>query len=296
MTTTVVELYAGLAAWTLHLHGERPPASRIGAKTGYAAEISNALRVRGVPKRVVLVEVDPQLANALQYLLHQPRQLASSVAQIRESAGPIPREVWRAAKLQKHEPTAQGAAAWWIWTAGARGGIGGYKGRHKLRPNVDGFIPSLDALEKRISLLRPHPNIEIICGRAESIAPIPGAVVYIDPPYVGTQGYVNAAPDLQTVCAIARRWSAAGCRVAVSYNRPLAREVQGCLPGWRDVDLSALRRGQCRRSLTRSAVEWLVLSPTPGKAPVRWAGGVEVRRPKDKCAVRISGGGDWSAD
>lgn len=261
--TTVVELFAGLAAWTLYLHHQHPPtssppASRIGSKAGYAAALTQAFGVTDTPERVLLVEADPQLANALHFLLHHPRDLARAV---RLFGGPScePRHVWQRAKDARGEGHLLGAGAWWVWTAGARGGIGGFKGAHKLRPNVDGFIPSLNALQNRISLFLPRPHVEVVCARAESIDPIQGAVVYLDPPYDGTQGYGGFGPSVEAVCELARRWRDAGARVGVSYNRRLDTYAAG-LPEWHAVDLTTLRRGQSRRSLTRSREEWLTLS------------------------------------
>lgn len=134
---------AGLASVTHWLHGQSPPCSRIGAKSGYAASIVETLQLDpGEIEGYWLVEADLPNANAVEWLLHHPVALADAVelASIGEA-----RSVWLRARGAAKEPapdTVEAAAAWWLWIAGARGGIGGFKGAHKLRASVDGFIPS----------------------------------------------------------------------------------------------------------------------------------------------------------
>jgi len=254
----VVELFAGLAAWTLYMHDLRPPCSRIGCKSGYAAALVEAFGVPDKPARSLLVEADPQLANALRFLVRQPRDLART---IRLLGGPSsePRAIWQRAKEEKAAGALLGAASWWIWTAGARGGIGGFKGAHKLRPSVEGFIPTLDSLQRRISLFPALDHVEVIHANAEAVPPMPGARVYLDPPYVGTQVYGGPAPSVEAVCELARQWRDEGALVGVSYNRRLDTYAAG-LPEWRALDLTERRRGQVRRSLTRTRDEWLTIS------------------------------------
>lgn len=254
---TTVELFAGLAAWTLNLHGARPPASRIGAKTGYAGAISRALGVRGRPERVVLVDADQALVNAMRHLLHEPKYLANAV-HLQALAGHrklVPYQVWTDARERRHLDGFVGAAAWWLYTSGARGGVGGFKGEHKLRPSVDGFIPSRESLVARLGRSPALPHVDVVCADATLVEPIPGAVVYMDPPYEGRQGYGAAPFAMEDVVPIARRWHAAGCKVAISYDAPLAPL------GWPSVEITEARFGQTRRSLTRSHAEWLTVSP-----------------------------------
>lgn len=248
---TFVELYAGLAAVTLHLFGAQPPVSRIGAKTGYAAGIAGAMDLRALQPgdRVVLVESDERVAEVLRALFDS-RARSAAAAYVERHASWEPREAWRAAKGDGTP------GAWLLWTAGARGGIGGFKGEHARRPSVDGFIPSRDSLARRLREFPAPPcPVEVVYARAQDVEPIPGAKVYLDPPYTGRQGYQKAGQREVEVDprVIAARWTSAGCLVALSESHPLP------LAGARHVDLTRARRGQRRRSLTRDTGEWLTI-------------------------------------
>lgn len=247
---TFVELYAGLAAVTLRLFGAEPPVSRIGAKTGYAGAIVDALGLRSlVPgDRVVLVESDPAVAAVLRALLDS-RGRDAAATYVERCAPLDPRSAWEAARA------GSSPGEWLLWAAGARGGVGGFKGRHRLRPSVDGFIPSRYSLAERLrSFPTPPCHVEVVCGFAQDLAPIPGSVVYLDPPYAGRQGYQGPKPAVEVHPAVlAERWAAAGCRVGLSESRPVQ------LPSARHLDLSASRRGQRRRSMTRDTREWLTV-------------------------------------
>lgn len=145
---------------------------------------------------------------------------------------------------------------WLLYTAGARGGIGGFKGAHVHRPSVDGFIPAREALARRLRAFAEAPcQVEVVTGFAETMAPIPGATVYLDPPYQGRQGFAGAGgnPLASSLIALAGRWAAAGCRVGISEAAPVP------VPGARHVDLTGRRAGQTRRSMTRDALEWLTV-------------------------------------
>lgn len=85
-------------------------------------------------------------------------------------------------------------------------------------------------------------------GDAAELEPVPGALVYLDPPYQGATGYGWDCPRKQ-VLDLAKRWATAGAVVAVSEAVPLE------LPGWHHLDLT--RPG--------GKPEWLTIS----RAPVR---------------------------
>lgn len=252
--TVLVELYAGLASLTWHFMQLRPPVSRIGAKTGYAVALARELDLNVPPAAVLLVERDPLVANVLR-VLTQPGD-AALVANEVEALGSLPpRVAWERCRDSREDPAGthtERAARWLLHAAGARGGIGGFKGTHKLRPSVDGFIPSRASLVQRLRAWRSPPfPVEVRCCAAEVVVPLPRATVYLDPPYDGRQSYGGGR--VLPVETIALRWAAVGCVVGISEGRPLA------LPGWRSVDLTARRQGQYRRSLTRDACEWLTV-------------------------------------
>jgi hypothetical protein len=211
-------------------------------------EIAKIMRLQGPPCTVY--EAHPATANGMRWLVESPLSLAAA---IRSQGEGDAREVWEAARLASRASSVSvsDAAAWWLWSAGARGGIGGFKGAHKLRPSVDGFIPSRSALVARIASM-PMLQIAVVHADARTVMPQPGAKVYIDPPYVGTQGYGVELPR-EDVERLALRWHEAGCMVAVSEREPID------LPGAKHYNLTAARTGQHRRSLTKSHSEWLTV-------------------------------------
>lgn len=248
---TLVELFAGTAALALHTWGAKPPASRIGSKSGYVKSLEQELGIRSKP-HVVLVEKDPAVANAMRCLIQEGAELAAMVASL---AGGDPRMAWQHAKANKAADGLYGAACWWLWTCGARGGIGGFKGAHVHRSSVDGFIPSRDSLIRRIKAF-PAISAEVHCADAFEF-PVPrDAVVYLDPPYEDAISY--AATVGGSVADLAVKLAEAGHLVGVSERYPLD------LPGSRHVDLTDLRKGQSRRSMTTTTTEWLtVVGPRP---------------------------------
>jgi hypothetical protein len=90
----------------------------------------------------------------------------------------------------------------------------------------------------------------------------PGAIAYMDPPYVGTTGYGHDLPRSEVV-ALARRWSAAGAMVAISEAEPIADLVA---EGWHAVRIDGERKGQAR-TFSKQKDEWLTLSNAPTWTP-----------------------------
>lgn len=238
-----VELFAGTAAVSMYLlGGQKPLISRLGSKAGYAAAIVREMELPE-PDRLVWSDTDPGLVGLLR-LLAGPQgdrdEASRRIADMEQG-----KETW----LQAKREAAIEPVSWLVWAAGARGGVGGFKGAHVLRPSVAGFIPSLPSLARRLSDVRVDIPVDVILGEARSVSPIPGSWVYLDPPYVGRSGYPHDVPA--DVLAIGRAWFDAGCKVAISEAMPL--------PGRRSVNISADRVGQRRRSLTRDDSEWLTL-------------------------------------
>lgn len=245
----LVEPYAGFAGVTLHaLFGHASPSSRIGNKSKYAESILERLVLEGETiDRALLVDNDPAVVNFWACIRALPPVL-----------GPMligePRAVWERARKDRATMGVHGAASWLTWTCGARGGIGGFKGAHKRRPNVDGFIPSRDALLQRIvALAAVWDHVEVRHSAAEDIVFGPDDIVYLDPPYTNTQNYTGkttATAILQTwVNAYAARRRAISSNVAGSYGI-------GCDAQW----LPVVRQGQFRRSLTRGSTEVMLVA------------------------------------
>jgi len=147
-------------------------------------------------------------------------------------------------------------ARWLTITAGATGGVGGFKGLHCLRPSVDGFIPSRSSLSATIEAAEPIPAT--ILPDAREVDPghcLPaGTIVYIDPPYVGTTKYAADLPRAEVV-ALARKWSEAGATVCISEQVAIPELVAD---GWEAIDISARRVGQ-RRTFSKQQSEFLTI-------------------------------------
>jgi len=180
-----VELCAGTAALSLRLHAgrnARPPVSRMGAKTGYADVILRVLGLRpgqGHTDGTRYLWCEPDAGVRLLLHAYTDRALATAAADIiRSWKDEDPRALWE--RLRAEGPatcpeglTAREVARWVLWSAGTTGGNpghGGFKGLHKLRPAVDGFIPSragcavsLDGLDVLPAAI--HPDARAIDPR-----------------------------------------------------------------------------------------------------------------------------------
>jgi hypothetical protein len=112
--------------------------------------------------------------------------------------------------------------------------------------------PRLPDIARHLCRLPDLSRVRVHRGPAQTLAPIPGAVVYIDPPYQDTTGYGHAFPRAE-VLEVAERWRAAGCIVAVSEACAIP------LDGWRALQLP--RRKGARRTWSKQQEEWLTISP-----------------------------------
>lgn len=247
----LIELCAGTAAVSFAALGApRFPVTRVGSKAGYADAILDLMNIRpGSLKSAILVEADPGMAKALDALTHIPKTVANMFAE-RRSAG-TERQVWAKAK------GCDDTASFLIRMAGSRGGIGGFRGVHKLRPQAS---PIPVSIERRIRAFLPFAKrnlrVEVVCKDVGELLPTSvmsilwggRGVVYIDPPYVGRMGF-GAVLGLP-VEELAKRWAWYGFPVYVSEARPL--------PGAnRCFEITHQRRGQSRRSLTTSNQEFI---------------------------------------
>ena len=257
---TFVELCAGTAAVSLRLAKAKakPPVSRMGAKTGYADAILYHLRLQPGQGADRYVWCEPD--DGARLLLHAStdRALASGAAGIIKSwAGRDACELWVQLKAegQPGELSAAEMARWLYLHQGSfqyRGPHAGI-GRPHGREAGGGFgavAPLTAMLPRMLSKLPTLPAT--IHPDARHVDPIPGAVVLFDPPYVNTTGYGHDLPRPDVV-AIAERWAAAGCTVAVCEQEPIAE-----LRGWEAVQIDGLRRGQ-KRTFSAQKSEWLTI-------------------------------------
>lgn len=227
----------------------------MGSKDGYAPSIARAW---GVPVPEVLHLNDPGLWGCIWTCLSSSQGSIAVAGVIDSWVHEEPRALFERLKRWNYDggDTETAAAALCKIAATYGGGeIGGFKGPHKLRPSVDGFIPNRRTLAARVRRFRwPVPvAAEKTCA---SKAKVPaGAWVYIDPPYQGTSGYLNHF-SRQSVVSVAQRLVQEGCHVAVSEGEPIVELLD---LGWTAHSLTAERRGQTRRN-TRSGAEWLMVS------------------------------------
>lgn len=263
----LIELYAGLGAVSLAAVGaSKPVVSRVGSKAGYTKPILKALGIKpGSAKRVLLVEADTRVADVLHTLLgatvpiEERRRHTADLIQLLAHAPA--REVWEEARRSVFRGSCD-PAMWLLFTAGARGGVGGFKGGHKHRPSVDGFIPSRSALAERVrSFYVPSPalgrELGVVCEDVAALDPslFSPTAVYLDPPY-GDSELLKWPNASRLSGIIAEKWRAAGHRVVLSERvRPV-----GLSAAFKAKRITEERTGQCRRSLTKSAEEWLFVA------------------------------------
>ena len=245
-TPVLVEGCAGMAAVSWAAFGMVPPVKYQGGKRGYAAEILRHLRIWR-PERIVLVEADPWVAAALRCAWSAPDR-ARAVAICRESAEPEDRQRdrWNALRgamqAGRLTPDSPDAGALWLWM---RPRTVPFVVPHEAR--ASDWMPQAHPKNGRsqwsgdapaASLARPLPpcRVEVRCASIADQAPIPGAILYLDPPYQGTTGYAaGAALTRADVLAVANRWRDAGCLVGVSEADPLSDDAR-----------ALAKRGRCR--------------------------------------------------
>lgn len=219
----LVEICAGSAALTRRLLRLGKLVGFMGSKGRYVDQVIEAWGVP-VPDHVVLN--DPGYWGVIWDAYHSGR--FPEVAEFIECWEDVEaRDLFDFLKKHRDEgDPARRAATRLCLIASTYGGgeIGGFKGKHKLRPMVDGFIPSRKNLAKRVREFLPSTQISATSQDASLVSPIPGSWLYIDPPYEGQSGYENTLSREQ-VLEIARRWLSYGCKVAISESVPLDREL-----------------------------------------------------------------------
>lgn len=255
-----VEPCAGSAAVARRLCGLGRVVSFMGGKDGYAEAILAEWRPPA-PDRVVLN--DPGLWGLIWEGVVGARVETADV--LRRLAADDPLEVFERATHVRSDDEASplNTALAVCRIAGSFCGSegGGFKGTHKLRPNAEGFVPSRAAIADRVERLVWPVPVVVRRDSAVSLRVPAGSWVYIDPPYRGVKGYLNAL-ERGEVVRLAARCLGVASSVAVSE----AERLSG-LSDWRVVTLTDRRRGQSRKD-TRSHEELITISRRP--VGVRW--------------------------
>ena len=271
-----VELCAGLAAVSLRLQGGphcRPPVSRMGNKAGYSRAILAVLGLRAGQgaDRFVWCEPDDG-CRALLDAYTRPDVLREAAGIIRGWADEDPRELWE--RLRALGPIGSADAAevarWARIVTGNRLTPDHHDGEQWTNPGHGGstfggaaFATPIDPLARAFEELAGSADATVE-RNAYNVAPIPGAVCFVDPPYQGTTGYGTELPRAD-VLDLARRWDAAGATVCISEAEPLPLE------GWHHVEITGCRVGQ-KRTFSRQQAEWLTLNRAAAWKPAEQLG------------------------
>lgn len=127
-------------------------------------------------------------------------------------------------------------------------GNGGTHHGGEFATDIEALLRAVEGVEEMLGL---------VVDRADVVPPrLPaGAVVMIDPPYVGTTPYAHDLPRGEVV-RIARAWREAGARVAVCEAEPIGELVE---EGWCFIDIADQRRGQ-KRTFSKQQREVLTMS------------------------------------
>lgn len=257
---TLVELCAGSAAVSLRYLSARgrPPLAWQGGKRGYADQILAAMGLQpggGRGADIVLVEPGPW-GEAWEHW-RRPEGRADTIERLRAWAEEDPRTLWerlRAAPVPAEvgervatwavlhfwsfgrKPVWANEATWRTHGFNAADAYGAsYHAAHVAKggkPRWDGGDAVLADVVNGLRALPSLSRVTVLRCSALDVPPIPGAVVYLDPPYEGTTcAYGHALPRPE-VLALAERWRCAGASlVAVSEAAPLP------LPGWHAHEL-----------------------------------------------------------
>jgi hypothetical protein len=242
----LVELCAGSAALTRYFFNIPPLLGFMGAKDRYATAIVSCAKIEK-PDVVVLNDLG-FWGHIWEALISSPARLA--VADLVESwEKEDARTLFyhlRGSLLCAQNLVEAAASRICLLSATYGGGeVGGFKGKHKLRPNVDGFIPSRKTLVKRLrdSCWIDLPTTYVLKQKAEDVAVPEKATVYIDPPYHNLTGYLNSFAR-KNVIETAKRCVEKGCKVLVSEAEPVRELVE---QGWESAKLESSGR-QCRKN------------------------------------------------
>lgn len=259
-----VEPCAGMAAVAMRLLGCEPLIRYMGGKREYAPAILDGLGIRAVSgcSRLVLSDAGPVGVVWEAFSRGEGEAIVARLCDLHDESERIGRrELWTRLRGEPAAMSGEDAAGWlvlagWAFRAGqpSSGFVG--NGRPRNAPRLDsGAIVRASALTValRASALTVARDASALTVARDASARV---VVFLDPPYLNTQGY-DASLHREAVERIARDWADAGAEVLITERTPMDG-----LQGWRHVKIASSRNG---------ASEWLCLSPS-----VRWQAGEAV--------------------
>jgi len=267
-----IELCAGMAGVSMRLAGRNRLVKYRGGKWKMARDI---IDIGGIttPSRYVWAEANPHARRFLQTF--SDTTVSSEAVEVLKSwvrEGPesmLARWLCLSRVFTKLEPLdvsdAEHCAAFFMWRQvegmrcmpavhylGMKIGRGA-RMDHDVKP-TDWLINKIIEVAQNFAGMMAEVHDD-----ARSIEPFKDAVVYIDPPYVGTQGYSKMDLKRTQVVDLARSWSEVGAQVIISEGEPIHDLVNG---GWHTVQLSS--RG-CLKPGTWDD-EWLTTNREPWPA------------------------------
>lgn len=244
-----IELCAGMAGVSMRLAGRNRLVKYRGGKWKLAKDI---IDIGGIttPSRYVWAEANP---HARRFLKTFSDTTVSSEAVevlkswVREGPEAMLARWWRLSRVfTKLEPLdvsdAEHCAAFFMWrqVEGMRCmpypqliglKLGNSAVKDDLVKPTDWIIHKMmNAAENFVGM---HAEVH---DDARSIEPFKDAVVYLDPPYVGTQGYSENDMSRECVINLARSWGEVGAQVMISEGEPIHDLVND---GWYTVQLSS---------------------------------------------------------
>jgi len=263
---TFIELCAGTAAVSLRLHHPRarPPVSRMGAKTGYADSILRVLGLRPGQRadRYVWCEPDPGVRLLLETC--RDEKLARKTASvIRTWQNEEPEALWyRLADRTSHpsraeEIAAQTILAQWAFRRGEP--LSGFN--RGVQTGTAWNARQVETAE-RVEAMTGMSAVIRTDARKLRIEVVGHTVVFIDPPYENTTGYMHDFPRSEWL-PLVRAWKASGATVCISEAEPIPELVAD---GWHAVEITGERKGQ-KRTFSKQQAEWLTLSHPPKWRP-----------------------------
>ena len=148
----------------------------------------------------------------------------------------------------------------------------GPSGRTRYAP--DAPASGMEALARGgwppVRVTRAIPTAEEVAEALGTAGDLSGVVVYMDPPYLGTTGYLHDF-GRDEVVEIAYEFDQLGAVVAIS-------EAEVVIPEWNAVEITAGRKGH-KRTFSKQQAEWVTMNREPAhrvavQSPMFALGGV----------------------
>jgi len=229
----MTELCCGSAAVSMAALGQKPPAPYMGGKARFARAILHHMEVTSKPRKVLLVDAGPwgdvwhTLSRSTRSQLDVVERLKDLIAveDIGDAAKALAREsvpecrVEHAARfLLLQQLSWRSKAVWehdgsWVWAGLSETHAYGLAGT----PRFGGVAPQAPGMPQRVAALQLDAVAGYRCDVRDLVVPDD---IYMDPPYLGTEGYGSELPRADVLAHVSRLVDA-GARVTVSEAEAL---------------------------------------------------------------------------